>query len=300
MNLVEVFEVVQVAVIWKVIETLQRGDYEDAEVWAEAKKKEYEEINSLLLSLLMLNKQRITDVILDNTEKSYKEIESYVLDQWGEGQLPERTDEAERKAIDFINTFVLAALVSVGTRKGAVERQYRRVIDKVLRTKDEEDLPILIRQAMYKEYELGLISGYIDRSGHEWALDRYVQNAQEHQTLEIWEAVLVTGLTARNVELVQIPIFSDPRQACSGLQVDNGIICVVPRHQASLEAQLYPNIYDAEHRYRQPDGHHGINCRHIWSAVGKTSRNLYKRIDKERERTKALRKRRNTLIRNLI
>lgn len=299
MNLVEVFEVVQVAVIWKVIETLQHGDYEDAEVWAEVKKKEYEEINSLLLSLLMLNKQRITDVILNNTEKSYKEIESYVLDQWGEGQLPERTDEAERKAIDFINTFILASLISVENRLGAVERQYLRVINRVLQTA-KSDLETSVKQAIQEEYELGLISGYVDRGGHEWALDRYVQNIQEHQTLDIWEAVLVAGLAVRNVELVQIPIFSDPRQACSGLQIGNGIICVVPRHRASAEAQLYPNIYDAEHRYGAPDGHHGINCRHIWSAVGKTSRNLYKRIDKERERTKALRKRRNTLIHNLI
>ena len=304
MTLVEVFEVIQLAVLRKIRKVLRAGNYRTIEEWKEAKEKQYDEINQFLLGLLLLNKNRIHQIINRTADLAYQEIADHIDEQWGDGFVAGWETYLEDDAIYFINLFVLSQMLSTDKRTGALEKQYRETIDTIAEQKqiaDQTETHQVIDDVMLTIFALGLASGYIDRAGHRWALDRYVQSVEHHLSYGIWQSVLEKSLDERSEELVSIPVLSDPRPACAGLQNGKGgIICIIPRTQASSNAQSYPNIYDPSHKYLQMGGHHGTdgNCRHIWSAVDGTSSNLYQRIDDERLKMKKIREQRRALLKN--
>lgn len=297
MTLLQLFEVIQLTTLKKIKEVLNAGEYATVEEWQEAKRKEFDEVNQLILALLLASRSYMIRIIQQTADKSYQEITDHITDNWGDGEITEWKPEWENQTFNFLNTFVLMWLASSRNRFGSVERQFREVIAEM--DNYDEVTPEAIDDVMLDVFIIGLSSGYVDRNSHRWALDRYLQNLEHQLSYHIWQTVLEGTLLERNIELVQVPVLPDPRQACSGLQSSPGaVICIVPRAEAKAESQQYANIHDPEHRYLEMGGHHGAdgNCRHIWTAIGKSSSNLYDRIDRERLEMREIRRQRQVLI----
>lgn len=280
MTLIEVFNYLQLEIIREVI-SLLRLDDSDGRGWIGRKRGEAKEINQFIRRVLRRYNKQIEQALMNSSDEAYKEIERHIAVNWRPYRI-QRTYREEARAVDYLNQFALTGLITRTRFLGSVERQIERLLNKIEALEDinQEAIDKLIEE----EFELGLLSDYQDTRGYRWALDRYVREVEDHLIVAIYTSGLTGYLTSSNTELVRVPKFSNPRPACEGLQSGAGIICVVPRSQASPEAQAYPNIYDSQHKYGSPDGHHGINCRHTWTAVDNLDGRptLYDRIDRLR------------------
>lgn len=265
--------------------------------WLARRRREAQEIKKYSFKVIAESIGDISVRLHETTDRAFDEVEMHIAENWEPYEV-ERDYKHEEEAMEYLNEFIIGSLVIRSSKIGTVEEQYLNILDRIEEAGTEADIAKIVKE----ELELGLKSGYKDQSGYQWAMDRYALRVEEHLIVDIINSTLLTFMIDTGRELVRVPKFSDPRDACSGLQSGSGIICVVPRSEASENAQRFPNIYDPEHKYGSPDGHHGINCRHTWMAVDNLTNQptLYDQIKRIREDFWLQRKLRHALLTAII
>lgn len=286
---------------WLIIKLLiERFKYDDEETVDEyLKKRQRYDLNAEIIAILLSQRDRLSSSLLAVIERAEERIDEHIAEQWGDGEIEHDTQQYIDQATEMMNTFVILALLDSGQRLGTVHQLYNEVLSEIKKTPIEPDTSIkdVIHVIVASKLQGGLSSGFVTQNNHQWKLDRYVMQIMRHAIMGTYNDTLVRELDKRNIELVQVESFAEPRDACAALQA-SGIICIVPRYRAQLENLAYPNIHDAEHMYREPGGHHGYNCRHVWHRMGNYNlrNNLFIELDNFKTSIDKSRKRLSELV----
>lgn len=261
MTLTQLVQMIQ-RLIWVKLIDLLEYDLTDTEL-----KRKTEDLNEYVVMLLVQNQKVINTILGKKIVEATNNISKLLLREFDyKGEI--NTQQATEKVVKSLNDNILVWLAT----SGYLAELYTTL------SKQEATLDEVI--------ELGLMSGYVDGRGNRWAIDRVAHEEEKRLFREIYFDAQSQAFEELGIELVRVGNFAKPREACKSLQ-SSGVICIVPREQASQEAKRYPNIWDAEHRYMEPDGHHGINCRHVWHSIDTHSTSndvaLWRSVDKSKQ-----------------
>lgn len=282
MSIVRAYEVVERVIISEMIDILRYDGEETIEEWIEKREEQLSELNTFVISALGYNNRRVQESIKKAVNQAEQSIADHIEEEWSFTDVEHDTEKYVEQATDFLNENIQRSLISVHPRVGTVEQIFNRIIESAKEEQATDDLEEVIHAILITELSQGLQSGFVQSNGVQWRLDRYINAVEKHIFHDIFEEAISKTLQKNGVELVRVFKYVRPRDACVELQ-NSGIICIVPREQASEEALQYPNIHDAHHRYLEADGHHGINCRHAWhhlDAEQNKAPKLYKILDK--------------------
>lgn len=265
MQLIDVFHLIQLAIAKKMLE-LAQDDKEG--------RTKSEELNEYALMIINYYRIQIRDILRMAFSDAEQLIYEHIAEQW---DLEVIHDSNPQESADYINQYIIPALVGTPDKPSEVMKVYDRVI---IEARKEEDYMTAVQHLMYVELFNGIQSDYEDKRSR-WRIDRYVNQIEKMIYQTIYYNSQVKAVEETNTELVWVDSFLSPRDSCSALQA-SGWICVVPRSLASSSSQSYPNIWDAQHRYTEYGGHHGAdgNCRHMWHGASGARGNLFSAIDR--------------------
>lgn len=276
MKLVETYSVFQWLIVKRMIELLKDDTDLTKESWAAIKLDQARELNDYVISELLAMDYQVIEAIKDDYDEAYNLIGEHLFNEFGE--IAGSPDELLDGTIGFINRDVITPLYSSSEQVGVVETAYKSIIDEVI--KSDEQLTTALELAILYVLQDGLDSGFISKAGYRWKLDRTIGQINKHIYLDLYKREF-RRLSEGHTELVRVFEYVNPRDACVKLQ-NSGIIAIKPRSVLSEENQHYPNIWDVEHKYTEPSGHHGIHCRHSWHNINSQTDNsetLYNPID---------------------
>lgn len=282
MSIVRAYEVIERVIISEMIDMLRYDGESTIEEWANDRRERFSELNSFVITTLGYNNRRVVQGVQDAIADAEQLIAEHIQEEWGYEDTQLNSEEQTEQAINFLNENIQRSLISVFPNKGTVEQLYNRIIDLALEDDSTNEIEEVLYAIMLSELGEGLYTGYVQSDGIRWRLDRYVNEVEKYMYNGIFEQALSDTLRFYGVELVKVFKYANPREACEELQ-KSGVICIVPRNEASEEARQYPNVHDPQHRYLEPGGHHGINCRHAWhhmEAQENKASKLYKTLDR--------------------
>lgn len=261
----QTFQTIEWMIIKQMMDYLRYEEDTPFDEWIESRLELTEELNSFVIQVLAANRNEIQRAIEEDVEQAYQLINSHLESEFGVEADPD--EEAAAVVALYLNRDAIRPLYGTETRIGTVESAYRDLVNDIKRIEiiDDELLSNKIKEAIENRLSDGLKSGFFQKDGKQWTLRRVVSHIEKRLFTDSFNNAF-ERLRFRGVELVKVFKFVNARDACVELQA-SGTICIVPRNEASEEALLYPNIHDTHHKYGEPDGHRGINCRHAWHHV---------------------------------
>lgn len=268
MKLMETYQAIQRVIVMELLELLRVDGEETVEEWLKKKEGRADEIEKIALGVLTSNRQRVMESVIEDYSEAEQLIAEHVKAEWGIEYEEEDPTAYLQETLDYLNENIIRSLCTAEGSPGIVVGTYEKILEQVRETdkKSEDEVLTVIGAIIYAQLENGFYSGFYQSDGLQWRMDRYIQQIDKHIYQDTYNRVMRRLLYGYGVELVKVYQFANPREACEELQ-QSGIICIVPRDEASEEALEYPNIHDSKHKTGQPDGHRGINCRHLWHSL---------------------------------
>ena len=280
--MIELYAEIQRKIIQFMLDLLSK-DNENINQWEIDRLNDAQSLEDYAVNVLMAYKPMIKKTVKDLSEDASKLVMEHILNEF-DTEVEIDASIAQQDVFSYLDLYILRGLISNQGKIGTLVRDYEalinaivddaRINDKSLKQAKVDNIP--------NKLENGLNSGYIDKSDNEWKLDRYVLTVGN----AIYQNTINRGQNQIQQELVKVFHYPKPREACKSLEA-SGVICVVPRSQASEYAQRFPNIHDREHMYGEAGGHRGINCRHVWHSVESKQdlgSYLYAEVDRMREK----------------
>lgn len=156
-----------------------------------------------------------------------------------------------------INAYIQESLITTNLGTGTVARTYRNIVNEA--TSRVLTGEITINQAVVetavKWSRKGLATGFVDRGGNVWGLERYAETLIRATVKDVYNEITLNRMSEYGTDLALMSSLGDPREACSHIQGK-----VVYTKESELNTTQYPSIYD--YGYGRPEGTLGINCRH--------------------------------------
>lgn len=158
-----------------------------------------------------------------------------------------------------VNNFVNETLITTNFGEGTVTKMYRDIITNTtakyssgLMTFDQA-----IEDTILQWADKGVPSTFIDKGGHTWSMERYVETVLRSTNARIYNELRTSRMSEYGVYTVLVSSKANAREACAHIQ--GKVVDTRPPGQSDGE---YPSIYDFG--YGEPAGHRGINCGHQW------------------------------------
>ena len=156
-----------------------------------------------------------------------------------------------------LDNFVNQRLITTTYGTGTVARTYQKIVNETTAQviAGQTDLQKAIADTTSKWAQAGMDSGFRDKSGRIWSVDRYAEALLRNSVNDTYNDLRTSRMEEFDQEFVRVSALPDAREACSYIQGQ-----VVSMKRVSSDSR-YPSIYD--YGYGKPDGVRGINCRHI-------------------------------------
>lgn len=274
MRLIESYNIIQWLIVKEMIQLLRVEKGQSVGEWKEEKLSYIPDLNTFTIDALVMNNHQVMQALQSEYNEAYRLISEHMEEQFG--LLLEQNDEQLQQTIDYINRDIIRSLYSARNRKGVVQQTYEQIIDEVVKS-DESDLATALKVVLIATLSNGLDSGFKQVNGITWKMDRTASQISKHIFQEMYNNAY-KQLQNSDVEVVKVFKYVKPRDACRKLQ-ESGVIGIKPRHVMSAKNQIYPNVWDVEHHFLEPGGHHGIHCRHTWHSVKANKDNTNKLYD---------------------
>src|SRR5699024_2707012 len=184
------------------------------------------------------------------------------------------------------NNFVNQSLITTTYGPGTVTDMYRKIIEtstgKVLA--GTKTINQAVTETIVEWSNSGLRTGFVDRGGNVWNLERYAESVIRTTTNSVYNDLRTERMEEYGLDLVLVSSLPDPREACSHIQ---GKVATLKRPEDN--DTKHPSIYDFG--YGEPWGLRGINCRHMFFPFieGVNENNQPQYSDAEMERNRELR-----------
>lgn len=156
-----------------------------------------------------------------------------------------------------INAYVQESLITSNLGTGTVAQTYRNIVNEAASRAIAGKISIdrAITETVTKWARKGILTGFVDRGGNIWGLERYAETLIRATVKDVYNEVTFHRMSEYGTDLALMSSLSDPREACSHIQGK-----VVFTKEPGLNTTQYPSIYD--YGYGEPWGTLGINCRH--------------------------------------
>lgn len=156
-----------------------------------------------------------------------------------------------------INAFIQESLITTNLGTGTVARTYRNIINQTTSRVLAGEMTInqAIIETVVKWSRQGMATGFVDRGGNVWGLERYAETLIRATVKDVYNEITLNRMSEYGTDLALMSSLGDPREACSHIQGK-----VVYTKESELNTTPYPSIYD--YGYGRPEGTLGINCRH--------------------------------------
>lgn len=156
-----------------------------------------------------------------------------------------------------INAYIQESLITTNLGTGTVARTYRNIINQTTSRVLAGEITInqAIIETVVKWSRQGMSTGFVDRGGNVWGLERYAETLIRATVKDVYNEITLNRMSEYGTDLALMSSLSDPREACSHIQ--GKVVFIKESH---LNTTQYPSIYD--YGYGRPEGTLGINCRH--------------------------------------
>ena len=176
-----------------------------------------------------------------------------------------------------INNYVNQTLLTRNYGKNAVAKMYqdianKTVLDVVTGNKTPEKA---LRDSIYSFYDKGIQSTLVDKGGHRWSIEGYMNTLVRNTTSRVYNDLRIQSMKEFGSVLCSMSEHMAARPACAPIQ--GKVVCIVPPSDPRCN-HAYPNIYD--YGYGTPAGTQGVNCGHDLSVyVEGVSRPVKQTVD---------------------
>jgi len=157
------------------------------------------------------------------------------------------------------DNYINQSLIDTNYGKGTVSKMYRKIIEettgKVLA--GTKTINQAITETIVEWANSGLRTGFVDRGGNVWNLERYAESVIRTTTNNVYNDLRMERMKEYDLDLVLVSSLPDPREVCSHIQGK-----VATLKDPSENDTDYPSVYD--YGYGEPWGLRGINCRHMF------------------------------------
>lgn len=167
------------------------------------------------------------------------------------------------QTMDGINNYVNQTLLTRNYGKNAVAKMYqdianKTVLDVVTGNKTPEKA---LRDCIYSFYDKGIQSTLVDKGGHRWSIEGYMNTLMRNTTSRVYNDLRIQSMKEFDSVLCSMSEHYAARPACAPIQ--GKVVCIVPKSDPRCKRE-YPNIYD--YGYGTPAGTQGVNCQHDLSV----------------------------------
>jgi len=164
-----------------------------------------------------------------------------------------------QQAFRELNNFVNQTLITTNYGEGTVARMYRKIVEETTGRVLAGTITVneAIAETVIRWAEKGIETGFVDRGGHIWSLERYAETVIRNTVNRTYNELRMSRMQDYGVDLVLVSSLPDPREACSKIQ---GKVATIKRPEEN--DTRYPSIY--EFGYGEPWGLRGVNCRHMF------------------------------------
>lgn len=232
--------------------------------WQMQKMSELHLVNNEILQLLSdysgIASDEIRRVIIEAGHKCIDDVDSY---------MPKKLPKPHSNSIDImmegyvqqtfreINNYVNQTLISSNYRN-TIMLKYQDTMNKIA-AKYMSGMYTL-DEAIYKTVvdwsKEGIRSTFIDKGGHTWSMERYVDMVMRTTLQRTYNEVRSSRMAEYDVHTVLVSSHSKARPACAYCQGT-----VVDLRPPGRNTSGYRSVY--EFGYGEPAGHRGINCTHM-------------------------------------
>ena len=176
-----------------------------------------------------------------------------------------------------VDNYVNQTMLDTNYHRNPALKAYQKIIDNTvlqvstgLKTTQQA-----IQDGIYKMYDEGLKSSFVDKGGHTWSVEGYTRMVTQSTTTRTFNDVRMQSMREFDSVLATMTSHACARPACAPIQ--GKVVNTVPKSDPRFNKK-YPTIYD--HDYGKPAGTLGINCRHmLYPYVEGVSHNFQKQVD---------------------
>lgn len=188
-------------------------------------------------------------------------------------------DSYAKQTFRDVNNYVNQTLISTNYGKNPAAKTYQKIVDKAVLdvVTGRKTTQQSIKDEIYKAYDAGMDSTFIDKGGHKWSIEGYMRTVMDSTTSRVFNDARMQSMKEYDTVLATMTSHPAARPACAPIQ--GHVVCIVPEIDSRYE-KGYPSIYD--YGYGEAAGTLGINCRHmLFPYVKGVSHNYQKQYDPE-------------------
>lgn len=195
-----------------------------------------------------------------------------------------------------LDNYVNQTLVTTNYGQGTVTDMYRKIVEettgKVIA--GTTTFHKAVTETTVKWANTGITTGFIDRGGNAWSLERYVSMVIHSTFNRAYREARISRMDEYDIHTVLITSLPDPREICA--QIQGKVASTLPVDENDTG---YPSIY--EFGYGDPGGLFGINCRHsmVPFIPGVNENNEKQYTDEEMEENREERQKQRYLERRI-
>jgi Phage minor capsid protein 2. len=111
-------------------------------------------------------------------------------------------------------------LITTNYGEGTVARMYRKIVEETTGRVLAGTITIneAIAETVIRWAEKGIETGFVDRGGHIWSLERYAETVIRNTVNRTYNELRMSRMQDYGVDLVLVSSLPDPREACSHIQ----------------------------------------------------------------------------------
>lgn len=208
-----------------------------------------------------LAEKEIRNAIMSTGIDTIKSVDHELANVYAKLPLPTLIDRNLESLVNQtfreMNNFVNQSLVTTNYGTGTVTDAYRKIVEettgKVL--SGTKTVNKALSETVIKWGEQGINTGFIDRGGNNWTLERYAQQVIRSTVNRTYRDTHLSRMADYDVHTAIMTSLPDPREVCSHIQ--GHVVSTKPIAENETE---YESIYS--YGYGTPAGTLGANCRH--------------------------------------
>ena len=161
-----------------------------------------------------------------------------------------------------IDNLVNQTLLTTNMPDNAVMKVYKRIIEQTVAevTTGLKSPDKAVSDTVMKWIDKGIPSGFVDKGGHTWSIERYADTVMTSTTYRVYNEMRTSAADELGVDTFLMSSHAASRPACAPIQGH-----VVTKQRSGFESNeagvgYVASLYD--HDYGEPGGTMGINCRH--------------------------------------
>ncbi|MGG5310702.1 phage minor capsid protein [Enterococcus sp. DIV1304_2] len=230
--------------------------------------------------LNLLNQQSLQQLVNETSQYSYDQLRKIIVDMGFEvisdldknlsqqtGKEPPSRTEIDNVMESYLNqqwrdldNHVNQTLIDTNYPNNPLAKMYQQVLNDTVAkiiggTKTSQQA---LRESIYAMVEKGVMTTFVDKSGREWSLERYVRMVLKTTTHRVYQDLRLKRGLEHGIVTALMSSHMAARPHCAHIQ--GGWVLLVRKEDVPEGLRHISSIYD--HGYGEPDGTQGINCRH--------------------------------------